>query len=190
MSGTRRKPGGTGPFVLGFQSSSLEPGHSALAIPNILKDVGAVGRRMPERDLPPDQLAPAMIALFRMDCLAQGRREIPSIKSFEPLLRFLWIEGVIAEAPGTRVAGGRQEPVEYRQPVEVAVRDADGGGGAVVQCDPVGQGASLGGGAEGVDEDGVILAVDQGGGDRGPTQRRPEGAGRSPTTVCSERRTR
>jgi site-specific recombinase XerD len=99
MSGTRREPGRMGPFVAGFQASLSEQGYSALAVRNILKDVGAVGRWMQERDLQPGQLTPAVIAEFRLDCLAGGRRKIPSVKSFEPLRRFLRDEGVTGEPP-------------------------------------------------------------------------------------------
>jgi site-specific recombinase XerD len=88
-----------GPFVAGFQASLSEQGYSALAVRNILKDVGAVGRWMQERDLQPGQLTPAVIAEFRLDCLAGGRRKIPSVKSFEPLRRFLRDEGVTGEPP-------------------------------------------------------------------------------------------
>ena len=48
-----------GPFVSGFQTSLSEQGYSALAVRNMLKDVGAVGRWMQERDLQPSQLTPA-----------------------------------------------------------------------------------------------------------------------------------
>jgi site-specific recombinase XerD len=114
MSGTRRKPGRIGPFVSGFQSSLSEQGYSALAVRNMLKDVGAVGRWMQERDLQPGQLTPAAIAEFRVDCLARGRRKIPSVKSFEPLLRFLRAEGVIAEPPAPESPVGRLL-VDYRR---------------------------------------------------------------------------
>jgi len=97
MSGTRRKPGRMGPFVEGFRTRLSERGYSDLAIRNMLKDVGAVGRWMQERDLQPGQLTPAVIAEFRLDCLAMDRRKIPSVKSLEPLLRFLREEGVLAE---------------------------------------------------------------------------------------------
>jgi site-specific recombinase XerD len=99
MSGTRRKPGRMGPFVFGFQTSLSEQGYSVLAVRNMLKDVGALGRWMQERDLQPSQLAAAVIAEFRSDRLAVGRRKIPSVKSFEPLVRFLRAEGVLGEPP-------------------------------------------------------------------------------------------
>jgi site-specific recombinase XerD len=65
----------------------------------MLKDVGAVGRWMQERDVQPGDLSPALIAEFRNDRLAAGKRKIASVKSFEPLLGFLRQEGVIAEQP-------------------------------------------------------------------------------------------
>ncbi len=114
MSGTRRKPGRAGPFVSGFEASLLEQGYSALAVRNILKDVGAVGRWMQERDLRPGQLTPAVFADFRVDCLAWGRRKIPSVKSFEPLLRYLRAEGVITEPPEPESPVGRLL-VDYRR---------------------------------------------------------------------------
>jgi site-specific recombinase XerD len=86
-----------GPFIAGFQARLSEQGYSNLAIRNMLKDVGAVGRWLQERDLQPCQLTPAVIAEFRHDCLAMGRRKVPSVKSFEPLLRFLRDEGVLGE---------------------------------------------------------------------------------------------
>lgn len=107
MSGTRRKPGRAGPFVSGFQSSLLEQGYSALTVCNMLKDLGAVGRWMQERDLQPDHLTVSVIAEFRADCLARGRRKIPSVKSFEPLLRYLRAEGVIADPPEPESPVGR-----------------------------------------------------------------------------------
>ena len=99
MSGTRRKPGRMGPFVAGFRASLSGQGYSDLAVRNMLKDVGAVGRWMQERDVQPGDLSPALIAEFRNDRLAAGKRKIASVKSFEPLLGFLRQEGVIAEQP-------------------------------------------------------------------------------------------
>lgn len=107
MSGTRRKPGRAGPFVSGFQSSLLQQGYSALTVCNMLKDLGAVGRWMQERDLQPDHLSLSVIAEFHADCLAGGRRKIPSVKSFEPLLRYLRVEGVIADSPEPESSIGR-----------------------------------------------------------------------------------
>jgi site-specific recombinase XerD len=103
-----------GPFVAGFQASLSEQGYSDLAIRNMLKDVGALGRWIQERDLQAGQLTPAVIAEFRVDCLAAGRRKIPSVKSFEPLLRFLRDEGVIGEPPEPESPLGRLL-IDYRK---------------------------------------------------------------------------
>src|ERR1700730_4126495 len=99
MSGTRRKPGRMGPFVADFQASLSELGYSDLAVRNMLKDVGAVGRWMQERDVQPRDLSPALFVDFRNDRVAAGKRKVPSVKSFEPLLRFLREEGVLADQP-------------------------------------------------------------------------------------------
>jgi site-specific recombinase XerD len=99
MSGTRRKPGRMGPFVAAFQMRLSELGYSDLAVRNMLKDVGAVGRWLQERDLQPHDLSPVLITEFCSDRLATGKRKIPSVKSFEPLLRFLREEGLLEEQP-------------------------------------------------------------------------------------------
>jgi hypothetical protein len=77
-----------GLFVSGFRASLSEQGYSVLVVRNMLKDIGALGRWMQEHDVQPGQLTPAVIAEFRNDCLALGRRKVPSFKSFGPLLRF------------------------------------------------------------------------------------------------------
>lgn len=99
MSGTRRKPGRMGPFVADFQARLSELGYSDLAGRNMLKDVGAVGRWLKEHDLQPRDLSPVLIAEFRNDRVAAGMRKIPSVKSFEPLLRFLREAGLLADQP-------------------------------------------------------------------------------------------
>jgi site-specific recombinase XerD len=113
MSRTRRKPGRMGPFVAGLQARLSELGYSDLAIRNMLKDVGALGRWMQERAVQPGDLSPALIAEFRSDRIAAGMRKIPSIKSFQPLLRFLCEQGVLTEPP---TADGPAERLlaEYR----------------------------------------------------------------------------
>jgi site-specific recombinase XerD len=96
-----------GLWVAGFHVSLSEQGYSALAVRNMLKDVGAVGRWMQERDLQLGELTPAVIGEFRLDCMARGGRKIPSVKSFEPLFRFLRDEGVVGELPEPESAAGR-----------------------------------------------------------------------------------
>ena len=58
-----------------------------------------MGRWLQERDLSPGELTPAVIVEFRNDCLAVGRRKVPSVKSFESLLWFLRYESVLEERP-------------------------------------------------------------------------------------------
>ncbi|KMO74225.1 site-specific integrase [Mycolicibacterium sp. jd] len=99
MSGTRRKPGRMAPFIGGLQTRWSELGYSDLAIRNMLKDVGTIGRWMQERDVRPCDLSPVVLGDFRKHRIAAGRRKIPTVKSFEPLLGFLREEGVLVETP-------------------------------------------------------------------------------------------
>jgi site-specific recombinase XerD len=93
--------------ICGLPREFVELAYSDLTVRNMLKDVGAVGRWMQERDLQPDRLTRSVIAEFRADCLAQGRRRILSVKSFEPLIRYLQAEGVIADLPEPESPMGR-----------------------------------------------------------------------------------
>ncbi|WP_329056230.1 hypothetical protein OG738_21755 [Amycolatopsis sp. NBC_01488] len=93
-----------GPFVSDFRTSLSEQGYSVLAVGNMLTDMGASGRWMQEHDVQPDQLSPAVIADFRSDCVAAGRRKVSSVKCFAALLRFLRGEGVIGDPPAPESA--------------------------------------------------------------------------------------
>lgn len=99
MSGTRRKPGRMGPFIAGLQARWSELGYSDLAIRNMLKDVGAVGRWMQERNVQPGDLSPALLGDFRRYRIAVGVRKVSSIKSFQPMLAYLREQGVVVERP-------------------------------------------------------------------------------------------
>lgn len=114
MSGTRRKPGRMEPFIGGLQSRWSELGYSDLAIRNMLKDVGAMGRWMQEHDLQPGDLSPALIGDFRAHRIAAGMRKIPSVKSFGPLLAFLREQGITGEPPADDGLGQRLL-AEYRR---------------------------------------------------------------------------
>lgn len=107
MSGTRRKPGQMGPFIAGLQTRWSELGYSDLAIRNMLKDVGAVGRWMQKHDVQPGDLSPALLGDFREHRIAAGMRKIPSVKSFGPLLSFLREQGIIGELPADDGPGQR-----------------------------------------------------------------------------------
>ncbi|MFL6141319.1 MAG: hypothetical protein ACJ72N_05535 [Labedaea sp.] len=93
--------------------SLSEQGYSALTVRNMLKDVGALGRWMQEHDVQPGQLSLAVIAEFRNDFLALGRRKVPSVGSFEPLLAFLRSERVIGE-PSRPESALERLLVDYR----------------------------------------------------------------------------
>jgi site-specific recombinase XerD len=93
-----------GPFVSAYRTSLAEQGYTPLVVRNMLKDLGALGRWMQEYDRQPSALTRAMIAEFRGHCFAAGRRKVPSVKSFEPLLRFLRSEGVLPEPPAPESA--------------------------------------------------------------------------------------
>ncbi|WP_436501726.1 hypothetical protein [Actinokineospora sp. HUAS TT18] len=62
-----------GLFVSGFRTRLEEQGYTPLVIRNMLKDLGALGRWMQERDQQPGALTSTVIADFRSDCLASGR---------------------------------------------------------------------------------------------------------------------
>jgi len=96
-----------GPFIGGLQARWSELGYSDLAIRNMLKDVGAVGRWMQEHDLQPGDLSPALMDDFRGHRIAAGMRKIPSVKSFGPLLAFLREQGIIGEPPVDNGPGQR-----------------------------------------------------------------------------------
>lgn len=88
-----------GPFIAGLQARWSELGYSDLAIRNMLKDVGAVGRWMQERNVQPGDLSPALLGDFRRYRIAVGVRKVPSIKSFQPMLAYLREQGVVVERP-------------------------------------------------------------------------------------------
>ena len=88
-----------GPFIAGLQARWSELGYSDLAIRNMLKDVGAVGRWMQQNNVQPGNLSPALLGDFRQHRIAAGARKIPSVKSFEPMLAFLREQGVVEEPP-------------------------------------------------------------------------------------------
>jgi len=97
MSGTRRKPGGMGPYIGGFERRLLELGYTPSTIRNMLKEVGQLGRWMHEHGLDASELDVQSIEEFICDRLARGQRRVPTVRSFLPVLEFLRNEGVLAE---------------------------------------------------------------------------------------------
>lgn len=97
MSGTRRKPGGMGPYIGGFERRLLELGYTPSTIRNMLKEVGQLGRWMHEHGLDASELDVQSIEEFICDRLARGQRRVPTVRSVLPVLDFLRNEGVLAE---------------------------------------------------------------------------------------------
>lgn len=96
MSGTRRKPGGMGPYIRGYEGRLLELGYTPDTIRNMLKQMGQLGRWMAPLGLDASQLGTELITGFVAAQRAVGLRRVPSVRSFVPLLDFLRHEGVLA----------------------------------------------------------------------------------------------
>lgn len=96
MSGTRRKPGGMGPYIRGFEGRLLDLGYTPETVRNMLKQVGQLGRWMATQGLDASQLGTEPITAFVSAQRAVGLRRVPSVRSFVPLLDFLSHEGVSA----------------------------------------------------------------------------------------------
>ena len=112
MSGTRRKPGAMGPYIGGFEERLLDLGYAPDTVRNMLKHVGQLGRWMSEQELQASQLSAESTAAFVSAYRAGGRRRVPSVRSFAPLLDFLRCEGVSAAVEAVAPA-----------PVEVVIAD-------------------------------------------------------------------
>jgi len=93
----RRKPGRMGPYVEGFRGSLLASGYSPGSVRHMLKDMGGLGRWMVREDVAAGDLSPTVIGEFLRDLRAQGKRRVPGVRSFNPLLDYLRCEGVLAE---------------------------------------------------------------------------------------------
>jgi hypothetical protein len=105
MSGTRRKPGRMGPYVIGFETRLLELSYTSGTARNALKDIGAIGRWLQEENLDVSELTKESLEAFIYARRSTGRRRVRSVRSFAPLLDYLRSEGVIAPetAPSTPV---------------------------------------------------------------------------------------
>lgn len=100
MAGTRRKPGRMGPFIAGFQAELLELGYTPGTVRNMLMDAGRLGRWMDREDALVGDLDRAVIDAFLGDLRARGTRRVPGARSFNPLLKYLRGEGVLAAPAG------------------------------------------------------------------------------------------
>lgn len=105
----RRKPGPMGPYIDGFRTHLLRLGYTPSTVRNMLKDVATLGRWLAVEGLAARDLTPAVIEELRADLKARGRRRVPGVRSFDPLLGYLRHHGVLAE------------PMTSSDPVEVLV---------------------------------------------------------------------
>ena len=62
----------------------------------MLKDMGGLGRWMVREDVTAGDLSPAVIGEFLRDLRARGKRRVPGVRNFNPLLEYLTREGVLA----------------------------------------------------------------------------------------------
>lgn len=98
MSGTRRKPGGLGPQVEGYQAWLVQHGYTPSTVRNMLKELGQVGRWLTARGLQAEQLDEQRIAAFISARQAAGYRRVPGARAMTPLLSYLREVGILAEA--------------------------------------------------------------------------------------------
>jgi site-specific recombinase XerD len=95
MSGPRRKPGEMGSFIDGFEVRLTEQGYTSATIRGSLKLAGQLGRWMTNEGLAPSQLTRATVDAFLRARRADGYRRVPSVRSLDPLLKYLKSEGVL-----------------------------------------------------------------------------------------------
>ncbi|MGH3452006.1 MAG: tyrosine-type recombinase/integrase [Haloechinothrix sp.] len=107
----RRKPGLMGPYVEGFHDSLLVSGYAAGSVRHLLKDMGGLGRWIDREDIAASDLDRAVIEEFLAGLRALGRRRVPGVRSFNPLLEYLRREGVLPA------------PAEPSSPVEMLMAD-------------------------------------------------------------------
>jgi site-specific recombinase XerD len=99
MSGTRRKPGGLGPQVEGYEAWLVQRGYTPSTVRNMLKELGQVGRWLMVQELGAGQLDEQRIAAFIAARRAAGFRRVPGPRAMAPLLSYLREVGIAAEAP-------------------------------------------------------------------------------------------
>jgi site-specific recombinase XerD len=85
-----------GPYVNGFETRLLELSYTPGTVRNALKDIGNIGRWLEEESLDVSELTKESLEAFVRARRSTGRRRVPSVRSFAPLLDYLRSEGVIA----------------------------------------------------------------------------------------------
>lgn len=99
MSGTRRKPGRMGPHIGGFEVWLLALGYTPGTVRGELKIAGGLGRWLVVENIELSQVTTVVIERFRLACRDEGRRRVPSVRSFAPLRRYLTSAGVLIVEP-------------------------------------------------------------------------------------------
>lgn len=115
MSATRRKPGAMGPFIDDFELRLVNLGYTPNTIRNTLKEVGQLGRWMNVKGLDASQLSSASILDFVSAARSDGRRRIPTVRSFRPLLDFLASTKVLAVVDVVTPTPVEALIIEYRR---------------------------------------------------------------------------
>ncbi len=98
MAGTRRKPGGLGPYVAGYQAWLAGRGYTPLTVRNMLKDVGHVGVWMSRAGLVTGQLDEDAMVVFLAARRAGGAARVAGLRAMRPLLSYLREVGVTPAA--------------------------------------------------------------------------------------------
>ena len=98
MAGTRRKPGGMGPYVDGYQDWLAERGYTPQTVRNMLKDVGNVGVWMSRQGLGTGQLGEDAMVSFLAARRADGAAKVAGLRAMRPLLSYLREIGVTPAA--------------------------------------------------------------------------------------------
>ena len=105
MASTRRKPGRLGPYIDGLRARLVELRYTPDSIKLMLSLFGRLGRWMDDTNVEAARLDEATIAVFLDVLRARGRRRVPGVRSFRPLLSYLDSEGALVArtAPPTGI---------------------------------------------------------------------------------------
>jgi site-specific recombinase XerD len=98
MSGTRRKPGGLGPYVEGYSAWLVRRGHTALTARNMLKEFGQVGNWLAVEGLEVRQLSEERLVAFLAARRRAGYRRLPGLRGLKPPLAYLREVGAVDPA--------------------------------------------------------------------------------------------
>ena len=112
MSGTRRRPGRLGPFVVGYRVWLLEAGYTPQTVRLMLKDLGRLGRWMDAEGIEIGAVTVASIESCLAEWRAAGARRVPTVRALRSMLSYLREVGVM----------GAEEPPAL-SPVEALIGD-------------------------------------------------------------------